>query len=146
MSYCLTGDRVHTLLGECLSSADSRDVAVIHGVSRTFSVDLNKIAAAKSEIGQMLMQMADNFMLDGDKAGGWSFLNACVDRRGVQWTDLHSTVEELVVLGMASGLAFYTFSRDIWEVLPGGVPFFTIRGYEAARLAANYQSKLPVDA
>ncbi len=147
MSYRLTADRVNTLFRECLATVKAgENISQIHGVKAIYAIDLAKVATHKSEIGQMLLQMDDSFMIGTGKGGGWSFLNACVDRCGRQWTDLHSTVEELVVLGMGAGMAFYTMGREMWDVLPGGLPYFSIRELDALRAAGNYSSKLPVDA
>lgn len=146
MSYRLTADRVNTLFRECLATAATgENISQIHGVTRRFAIDLLKIKDAKPEIAQMLSQMDDTFMIGVGKGGGWSFLNACVDRRGRQWCDLHETVEKLVILGMAAGFAFFTHDRDLWDVLPGGLPYFSIRELEIVRNVGNYFSQLPVD-
>lgn len=58
--------------------------------------------------------------------GGWSFLNLCMDREGNQWTGSHQTMEQLMMLGMATGMVKILFPRDLWSILPGGVPYFTI--------------------
>ena len=59
--------------------------------------------------------------------GGWSFLNACNNRDGQQWTGLHETMEKLVMLGLATGHVAFLMPRDMWSVLPGGMPYFVIR-------------------
>jgi len=72
----------------------------------------------------MLNDLPDNFK--NDFGGGWSFLNMCEDKNGVQWTDFHATVDELVCLGLSIDKMSYLMSRDMWNVLPGGMPYLVI--------------------
>jgi len=58
--------------------------------------------------------------------GGWTFLNACQDKHGRLWTGLHQTVEKLFLLGMATGKAKCLLPREVWPMLPGGLPYFAI--------------------
>lgn len=55
-----------------------------------------------------------------------SFLSACNDKHGKQWADLHLRMEQLFQLGLAIGKAECVFSRDMWEILPGGMPYYVI--------------------
>ena len=57
--------------------------------------------------------------------GGWSFLQACVDKNGNHWGE-HSNMEELFCLGIAIGKVESLLPRDMWKVLPGGVPYYVI--------------------
>jgi hypothetical protein len=76
----------------------------------------------------LLAELPAPFKADGpDSGGGWSFLNACVTKDGVQWTDLHRTVEALVVLGIAAGKVAWMLPRKIWSALPGGMPYFVVK-------------------
>ena len=56
-----------------------------------------------------------------------SFLDACMDKHGNQWTDFHQTMEQLVQLGIAIGEVEYCLPRDLWSALPGGVPFLVVK-------------------
>jgi hypothetical protein len=60
-----------------------------------------------------------------DIGGGWSFLQACETKDGVQWGE-HRNMEQLFVLGMALGKVRYCLPRDLWQVLPGGMPYLVI--------------------
>lgn len=53
---------------------------------------------------------------------GSSFLNACVDRDGVQWGE-HVNVDELVMLGQGIGKLKFCLPRERWDVFPGGMPY-----------------------
>lgn len=58
--------------------------------------------------------------------GGWTFLNACHDRHGNLWTGFHRRMEELFMLGLAIGKVHCLFPRDLWDALPGGMPFYMV--------------------
>ena len=51
-----------------------------------------------------------------------SFLNLCVDKDGVQWAE-HPTLEKMVAMGIGLKMAAYCLPRDMWNSLPGGVPY-----------------------
>lgn len=63
---------------------------------------------------------------------GVSFLVLCEDKNGRQWTDLHSTMELLLQLGNATGELQFLVPREMWSVLPGGMPY-VVRNKEAAK-------------
>ncbi|MGL5569609.1 MAG: hypothetical protein ACRDB9_10240 [Cetobacterium sp.] len=54
---------------------------------------------------------------------GWTFLNMCMDKEKNQWTGSHKTMEELLVLGLAIGRFEYCCPREMWNVLPEGMPY-----------------------
>ena len=45
---------------------------------------------------------------------------------GTQWTDLHRTMEQLFLLGLASGLVTELMPRELWGSLPGGMPYYAV--------------------
>lgn len=114
----LTAERVETLFLQCMR-ANGKDVAGI--VTRT-TLDT---AGHEAEIAAMLADLPDEFQ--SSSGGGWSFLNACHTKAGVQWTDLHSTMEKLFMLGIASGQAQYLMPRELWSALPGGMPYIVVK-------------------
>lgn len=88
-----------------------------------------KIKEHKQEIIDLLNQLPDEFKeadgTDDDKKGGWSFLNACVDKDGNQWGE-HYNIEILIALGIAIGKIEFNMPRDMWKFLPGGMPYFKV--------------------
>ena len=77
----------------------------------------------KQEIYEMLSQLPDEF--HEDKGGGYSFLMACQNNKGEQWTGFHIYMEKLMMLGIAAGYVKYCLPREMWQALPGSVPYFT---------------------
>ena len=99
----------------------SKDGAVVDGITARYGLD---VSGKEEEIGDILAELPDEFQ--STKGGGWSFLNACNDRDGNQWTGQHSVMEELFCLGIAAGKAKYLMPREMWSVLPGGVPYIVV--------------------
>lgn len=54
---------------------------------------------------------------------GWSFFNLGLLKDGMIWTTSHQCMEQLLVLGIASGFLKYTLPKKSWRFLPGGVPY-----------------------
>jgi hypothetical protein len=71
----------------------------------------------------MLLQLPDKFMAgSGD---GFSFLGGCETKTGELWGQ-HHDVEMLLCLGMALGMVKCLVPRDMWKVLPGGLPYYVV--------------------
>lgn len=112
-------EKVHALVEACLNGKEE-GALIIEGVIRKFGFSPEKIAAHKEEIRALLDDMPDEFHMG--KGDGWSFLNLCNDKHGEQWAE-HPTMEALVALGEAAGMAKYLMPREMWQVLPGGMPY-----------------------
>lgn len=122
----LTAERVEAVLLDCLHREDeSLDGGVeAQGIINRYSFHPNRLKSHAAEIGQMLSGLPDEFW--SDRGGGWSFLNACMDRNGGQWTGFHRTQEWLFVLGIATGQAAWLLPREMWSALPGGLPYVSV--------------------
>lgn len=91
---------------------------------RTYRFDAVRLADNQDIIREMLLELPREFMKTG--GGGWSFLNACNDKHGCQWTGLHQTMAQLFLLGMTIRMVVPTLPPELTDILPGGVPYFTI--------------------
>lgn len=80
-----------------------------------------RLKESEPVIAEMLDELSDHFKATGGK--GWSFLNMCEDKNGNQWTGLHTIVDELLTLGIATKQLSYCLPREQWNILPGGVPY-----------------------
>jgi len=121
----LTAENVQRIVQACLyNEDDDTSNAVIHeGVVIRMGFHPDRIAEHRDEIEDMLNQLPSEFHKDGK--GGMSFLNACMRRDGVQWGE-HRNIEELVLLGLATGMVKYLLPREAWIALPGGMPYFVV--------------------
>ncbi|HDZ26958.1 hypothetical protein LCGC14_2176970 [marine sediment metagenome] len=124
----LTSKNVNKIFMDCLFEEDNeenrKNSIVVEGLVNKFGLNPVAIKKHKKDIYSMLKQLPKNFQKNG--GGGWSFLNACNREDGTQWTGLHATMEQLVVLGIASEYVKYTMPREMWKILPGGVPYFSV--------------------
>jgi hypothetical protein len=127
MSSELSSERVEDLFRRCLADTADQGVAVT-GIVTTAAFDPQVIGSHREEIGQLLSELPRQFQESG--GGGWSFLNACMDRNGRQWTSYHRTMEQLFLLGLASGQVRELLPRDLWPALPGGMPYYAVRKSE----------------
>lgn len=124
----LTADRVALVFTSCLYAAgveDTPDAIVCEGILHTVSFHPGRVEEHRQAIHDMLAELPDEFK--AERGGGWSFLNACLDRHGNQWTGLHPVQEQLVLLGIAIGEVEYCLPREDWAVFPGGMPYFVIK-------------------
>jgi hypothetical protein len=133
----INATRVTELLRACLPTSEEAagrapdatpaGADLVRGVVRTYAINRERAAAHAPEVRRMLALLPDAFRARALGGGdGLSFLNMCVDRHGQQWADLHRTMEELLVLGLAVGAAEYCLGREFWSALPGGMPYVRV--------------------
>lgn len=100
----------------------------VEGITMRIGFHPERIEAARPTVLKMLEEVPHQFFEGGgEEGGGWSFLQLCMREDGTQWTGMHETMEQFVVLAKALGLAEFPLPRDMWMVLPGGVPYITFR-------------------
>ena len=111
--------KIHAILEDSLNGKEEGALK-IEGIVRNFGLSEEKIVKHREEIRSLLNEMPTTF--HKETGGGWSFLNLCLDKDGNQWGEQHN-MEELVVLGIAAGMAKYALPRGMWNILPGSVPY-----------------------
>lgn len=92
----------------------------VDGIVHMFYFHPKRIEESKDQIKWLLNEMPAVF--HKGSGGGMSFLNLCMDKHDVHWAE-HPTMGCLISLGIAAGYARYCLPRDMWEVLPGGMPY-----------------------
>lgn len=125
MAEILNADRVRELFLGCLfkEGEDTTNHVKVEGVMQNIGFHPDRVKAASEEIGKMLMELPDDFMKS--KGGGMSFLQACMDKHGNHWAE-HQTMDQLFSLGQAVGKCEYPFPRNMWKILPGGMPYIAV--------------------
>lgn len=125
--YKLDAGRVNEIFIACLFQAgeDTSKHVAAHGVMVNVGFHPERLESFKDEIKGMLEELPNEFMQSG--GGGWSFLNLCVDKHGNQWTGFHQTMDELVILGLATGLVDFVMPREAWSALPGSMPYIVVK-------------------
>jgi hypothetical protein len=127
----LTAEAVHKIFEKCLLkteevSADHKPlvpIVEIEGVVHNFGLSKQRLSENKDDIIKLLAELPEQF--HEETGGGWSFLNGCMDKNGHQWGE-QPTVEQLLVLGIGIEKVRYCLPRELWNMLPGGVPMFVV--------------------
>lgn len=120
----LTAENVERIHNLCVGEPNKKDTFFVDGVKNIYWYNKGKIARYTKEVEDMLMQLPKTFRKS--EGGGWSFLNMCMREDDVQWTGLHSTVEKLLCLGIACGKVKFLLPKNMWSILPGGMPYIVI--------------------
>lgn len=120
-------ERVDKVIKDCLYKAEEIpdgkppvDAVIVKGIVRDFAFHPGRLAAHRADVAAMCDELPDNF--HKSKGGGWSFLNLCMDKHGNQWGE-QSDGEALVVLAVGTEQGGYPLPREMWNVLPGGMPY-----------------------
>lgn len=125
-------DQVDNCMKDCLYKEEEllqdprrppADAIIVEGIMNTFAFHPNRLETHRGELRRILCGFPDEFYIDG--GGGWSFLNFCMTKDGDQWGE-HYNMEQLMCLGIALRLVKYNMDRSFWNVMPGGMPYFTI--------------------
>ncbi len=113
----------HKAFMDCLfkKGEDSTNLVKVEGITRMFGLHPQRLEEKRELITALLAELPAEFK------EGWSFLNLCTTKDGKQWTGLHRVCEQLVVMAIGLGLMEYCFPRELWMILPGGVPYVIIK-------------------
>lgn len=119
--------RVEKAFRACLfkDGEDTTNHVKVHGITTNVGFHPGRLKEHEAEIAEMLGELPDQFKESG--GGGWSFLNACNDKHGHQWTSFHRTMEQLFQLGIGIGKVECQLPREMWGTLPGGMPYYVIK-------------------
>lgn len=120
----LTSANVDQIFRDCLfqDGEDTSKAVLAEGVVNKFGFHPERLAHHKKEIGELLLQLPENFQMS--KGGGWSFLQACVTQDGA-WLG-HRNMEQLFALGLATEQAVCLMPREMWKMMPGSMPYYGI--------------------
>lgn len=132
----LESEKVTELFFSCLYSEEElpeegmpEGHVAVHGMMMNIGFHPERLKEAKPIVAKMIGELPSAFFRSNgseDKAGGgWSFLNLCARDDGVQWTGSHEVMEQFLVMALGLGLAEFCLPRDMWSVLPGGVPYIS---------------------
>ena len=122
----LNAGQVNAVFMDCLfrDGEDTSKHVKAEGIVRNIRFHTERLESHKAEIVAMLDELPEQFQ--EKSGGGWSFLNACNDKHGNQWTGLHQTMEQLFQLGIGIGKVKSLLPREMWNALPGGMPYYVI--------------------
>jgi len=150
----LTSVNVHDVFVKCKCQLDNPNAVKINGLTADFLFDSKMVRKYTIDIYDLLMQLPDTFKLSESEPKvnivitcqffnfikdrtpdpiemfypflpGQSFCYAYLSNENVHWGE-HPNMQELVVLGMASGLMKMVFPQPIWKYLYGSVPHIIV--------------------
>ena len=101
---------------------DTTNHVKVEGITCTFIFHPQRLEEKRELVAAILAQLPEEF-----KDGGWTFLNLFITKDYQLWTDTHRICEYLVVMAIGLGLMEYCLPREVWKVLPGGVPYLAIK-------------------
>lgn len=119
----LSAENVEKVFEECFTENEDGSIKcdrVVH----SFLFRKDKLLENKQNITDMLLCLPPEFMQNA--GGGYSFLMACNDKDGNQWTGLHLTMEKLFALGIGIEKVKCLLPRELWKMMPGGMPYFAV--------------------
>ena len=128
----IDADRVNEIFHDCLYAEEElKDGKPIEGepvraegIMNNVGFHPGRLESYRKEVRGMLEGLPLEFRRTvGD---GWTFLNACNDRNGRQWTSFHQRMEQLFQLGIGLGLAKCLVPREMWSMMPGGMPYYSV--------------------
>lgn len=103
---------------------DQSNAIIVHGITMQVCFNPKRLNNHAEEIVTLLNELDDNFK--ESVGGGYSFLGACYDKHGSHWGE-HRDMEELFVLGIAINKVSYLLPRELWQALPGALPYLVIK-------------------
>lgn len=125
-------EEVHAAFLDCLFLEEEitdgkppKTAVLVEGIQATFALHPMRLMRKREQVGKWLFSLPEQFR--ADKGGGWSFLNACYDVNGEQWTGLHQRMDELFCMGLGLGIVSRLMPREMWDVLPGGMPYYAVQ-------------------
>lgn len=124
----LTSENVENVFMDCLFKEGEDTISYVPanlGITSMVGFHPDRLQSHSKEIRSMLSYLPEQF--HEKSGGGWSFLNACNDNNGEQWTSLHQRMEQLFQLGNALGMVEALLPRELWPSLPGGMPYIVIK-------------------
>jgi hypothetical protein len=110
---------------EIIDGKPIEEPIIVNGITLNIGFNPKRLNPNKNKIKEMLLDLPKEF--HAKTGGGWSFLNMCNTKDGVQWTGLHKTMEQLCLLSIACEYAEFMLDKTMWDMFPGGVPYFCIK-------------------
>ncbi len=100
---------------------DTSNKVEIKCIMNLFVFHPERLEEKRELLTALLNELPDEFK------EGWSFLMFCKTKRGELWTGEHRVCEQLIAMAIGLDLVSFTFPRETWRVLPGAVPYITIK-------------------
>ena len=100
---------------------DTSNYVKVEGIMKNFGLHPQRLEEQRELVTAMLAELPVEFK------DGWTFLDICTNKNGELWTGEHSVCEQLIVMEIGLNLMDYCFPREMWAILPGGVPYLIVK-------------------
>jgi hypothetical protein len=122
----INANRVTEIFMACLfaEGEDTTNHVPAEGIVNSVGFHPTRLETHAEEVKSMLDELPTAFHKSG--GGGWSFLQACNDRNDEQWTGTHQVMEQLFQLGIGIKCVTLLAPREMWSMLPGGMPYYIV--------------------
>lgn len=118
MQYVLFNDKECTEAGVLPEYTDK--IVIVAGIMNKWAFHRDRLEEKRNAVKEMLDELPVQFK------EGFSFLAACYDKHGEQWTDLHRIMDLLFSLGTGLDMVSLCLPREMWTALPGGMPYYIV--------------------
>ena len=110
---------VNQTFQKCLfkDGEDTTNQVQVEGITNIFGLHPQRLEEQRETVTALVAELPPIFK------EGYSFLKLCENKNGEQWTGLQRTMQELMVMAVGLELMSYCLPREVWPVLPGGVPY-----------------------
>ena len=108
---------------DCLfkEGEDTTNHVKVEGITSMFGLHPQRLEEKPELVTALLAELPEEFK------EGYTLLNFCTTKDGEQWTGEHRVCEQLIVMAIGLNLMEYCMPREMWAVLPGGVPYIMIK-------------------
>lgn len=100
---------------------DTTGMIAVEGIAHNYGFHPERLQEQKEIIQALVAELPVQFK------EGWTFLNLCTTKDGEQWTGLHLSMEQLMVMAIGLDIMAYCMPREMWNILPGGVPYVIVK-------------------
>ena len=108
---------------ECLfkEGEDTSKSIKVEGIMNNFEFHPKRLEEQRELVTALLSELPVEFKK------GYTFLNICTNKNGELWTGEQRVCEQLIVMAIGLDLMSYCFPREMWVILPGGVPYLIVK-------------------
>lgn len=100
---------------------DTTNHVKVEGIMSNFDFHPQRLEEQRELVTALLAELPAEFKK------GYTFLNFCMNKNGELWTGEHRVCEQLIVMAIGLDLMSYCMPRDMWAILPGGVPYIIVK-------------------
>lgn len=119
----------HTLLAslypdeELEGTSTPIDAILVRSVRLYLGFKPKALESQREKVIEFINELPITFRSDLPNGGnGASFLDLCVDKNNNIWA-AHGDVDNLIALAIGLNLGEFCMPRDMWSILPGGMPY-----------------------